>query len=162
MDHHVRALGWAYIVYGAISGFLSLVTVIFFGGLTDAWVWAEASGGFGPVLIWVLVFHLALAVPMTAGGFFLLRLEEWARMMMIVVSALNILNVPFGSALGVYGLWVLMTPETEPLFLDAVFKSPTGGRRRDPRSSQPPSAARRTAAKHAAPSIKDARANLPE
>jgi hypothetical protein len=161
MDHHVRALGWAYLVYGAFSGLVALVTVIVFGGLRYAWVWAEASGGLGPVFVGLLVYHLLLAVPMVAGGLFLLRLEEWARQMMVVVSALNILNVPFGSALGAYGLWVLMMPETEPLFTDPLFK-PRSDRRRQGARTQKSAPVRRTAAKPVAPSIKDARANLPE
>jgi hypothetical protein len=32
------------------------------------------------------------------------------------------LNLPFGTLLGVYGLWVLFQPETEPLFLDPHFR----------------------------------------
>jgi hypothetical protein len=43
-------------------------------------------------------------------------MEEWSRGVMIITSALNILNLPLGSMLGGYGLWVLLTPETDPLF----------------------------------------------
>jgi hypothetical protein len=34
----------------------------------------------------------------------------------IILSALHLFNVPFGTALGVYGFWVLLSPETEALF----------------------------------------------
>jgi len=37
-------------------------------------------------------------------------------MLTIVLSALDLLHVPFGTILGIYGLWVMLKPETEQLF----------------------------------------------
>jgi len=52
-----------------------------------------------------------------ACGFFagwgLLRREPWARMLTIVLSFLALFNIPFGTALGIYGLWVLSPAESE-------------------------------------------------
>jgi hypothetical protein len=39
-------------------------------------------------------------------------------MLTIVLSAIELLHVPFGTALGIYGLWVLLSPPTEELFRD--------------------------------------------
>ena len=33
----------------------------------------------------------------------------------IVVAVLNLIHVPFGTAVGIYGLWVLFNKETEQL-----------------------------------------------
>jgi hypothetical protein len=33
---------------------------------------------------------------------------------------MNLLSIPIGTALGVYGLWVLLNKETEPLFTGVV------------------------------------------
>jgi hypothetical protein len=163
MDHHVRALGWAYIVYGAASAAVSLLILVWFGSIADAWAWAQASGGMGPVLVAFLGFHLLLAVPMIVGGVFLLRLEEWSRLMLIVVSAVNILNLPVGSALAAYGLWVLLTPETEPLFMDPVFKARTRTRPGTRHGTRETNASGTAVRKSLTPSIvKDAGTNLPE
>jgi hypothetical protein len=62
------------------------------------------------------VVHFFISIPCIVGGIFLRQLQEWSRGMMIVTSALNIMNVPVGSIIGAYGLWVLLTPETDPLF----------------------------------------------
>jgi hypothetical protein len=35
----------------------------------------------------------------------------------IVLSALDLFNIPLGTALGIYGFWVLLNKETEQLFL---------------------------------------------
>jgi hypothetical protein len=34
----------------------------------------------------------------------------------LVLAALNLLNVPLGTALSLYAFWVLLKPETEALF----------------------------------------------
>ena len=57
-----------------------------------------------------------LSVPGLAVGIGLVKFKEWARILGLVLSALNLLNVPFGTILGGYGLWVLLNKETEPLF----------------------------------------------
>jgi hypothetical protein len=161
MDSHVRALGWAYILYGALSAVVSLVVLVSFGNVRDAWAWAQASGGLGPVFVGFLLVHAIMGIPMVVGGVFLLRLEEWARLMMVVVSALNVLNLPLGSVLGAYGLWVLLTPETEPLFVDPIFKSRTGGAGRQSQMPLPDSADNRSVG-GIPPAIKAIRTNLPE
>jgi hypothetical protein len=161
MDSHLRALGWAYILYGALSAFVSVVVLLSFGGLVNAWVWAQASGGLGPVFVAFLLVHVLLGLPMVIGGVFLLRLEEWARLMMVVVSALNVLNLPLGSILGGYGLWVLLTPETEPLFVDPIFKSRTGRPGRQSQMSLTDSTGNQTVG-GIPPAVKAARTNLPE
>jgi hypothetical protein len=37
----------------------------------------------------------------------------WARTYTIIVSAISLLNLPFGTALGVYTLWVLLPESSE-------------------------------------------------
>ena len=55
--------------------------------------------------------------PGFVAGVGLLGFKPWARVLTIILSAIELLNVPFGTALGVYGLWILLSRETEPLFL---------------------------------------------
>ena len=52
-------------------------------------------------------------MPGLIGGIGLLYRQPWARVVMIVVSILHLLNFPFGTALGAYGLWVLFSPEIQ-------------------------------------------------
>jgi zinc-ribbon domain len=52
-----------------------------------------------------------------AAGFFagwgLLRREPWARMLTVVLAFLALFNIPFGTALGIYSLWVLLPAQAE-------------------------------------------------
>lgn len=50
------------------------------------------------------------------GGIGLLSYHEWARVLLIVVSAINCLNVPIGTAKGVYSMWALLQDDTIKLF----------------------------------------------
>ena len=50
------------------------------------------------------------------GAIGLLRYSEWARILGIVLAAISLPGVPFGTAMGVYGLWVLLNAETVRLF----------------------------------------------
>lgn len=122
MEKHVRILATLSIVFGVFSGLAALFTLIHFDGFAPLWYWGEASGGVGLIATGTVLFHLAIAVPMILGGIFLRKFLEWARYAMVFLCALNVLNVPLGSILGCYGLWVLLMPETEPLFLDPMVR----------------------------------------
>jgi uncharacterized membrane protein len=50
------------------------------------------------------------------GGIGLFTYRPWARYMVIVVAALGCLNIPFGTAKGIYALWVLLQDETIKMF----------------------------------------------
>jgi len=163
MDSHVKNLGILNIVFGLVGGLGALVVLVLMGGFGGFYDWAEGSGGYGFLAIGSVIFHLTLAIPCVVGGVFVMQYHEWARLVMIFVSALNILNMPFGAALGAYGLWVLLQPETEPLFLDPVLRAArTPGRTAANRgTSRPPKPIDRNA-DSVQPTIKPARTNLPE
>jgi hypothetical protein len=63
---------------------------------------------------------LVLALPGLLTGWGLLNYKPWARLLGIVLSVINLLNIPFGTALGIYGLWVLLNKDTERLFTSAI------------------------------------------
>ena len=50
------------------------------------------------------------------GGIGLLSFHQWARILVIVLSALDCLNVPIGTAKGVYSIWALLQDDTIELF----------------------------------------------
>jgi hypothetical protein len=126
MTTHVKVLGVLYIVLSA----LTLCAALFIGlglgvasgivGQTappeDAAVALPIIGVAGTALV---VFLLALSLPGLLTGIGLVKFQPWARILGIVLSAINLINIPFGTALGIYGLWVLLNKETETLFGDS-------------------------------------------
>ena len=122
MATHVKTLGVIHTIFGALGLFGAIVVLVIFGGLAglagtaqepDTQIAAPILGGIGGLIsVVVVVFSL----PGLITGIGLLQFRSWARTLGIVVSAVSLLGVPFGTALGIYGLWVLLNRETEPLF----------------------------------------------
>ena len=63
----------------------------------------------------LVAFLLILGLPPVIVGIGLLKFREWARIAGIVISALLIFHIPFGTAIGIYGLWTLLNSETARL-----------------------------------------------
>ncbi len=130
---HVKVLGVLHIIFGALGLLAALVLLFLFGGLAGLIQTADQSGdsfvGAGVLgLIGLIVFIvlLVLSLPGLIAGIGLLNLRPWARVLGIVISALDLLHVPLGTALGIYGLWVLLSNQTEALFRNPAAYIPPG------------------------------------
>jgi hypothetical protein len=74
----------------------------------------------------VASFLSVVAIPSILGGWGLIKYKGWSRILMIVVSALNLLHIPIGTALGIYGLWVLTNDQSRQLLESGgTFPPPT-------------------------------------
>ena len=123
MVTHVKVLGVLYLVFSALSLLVALFLMLAIGsaagivGMTadadDAAIAIPILGLAGTALGMML---LGLALPGLVTGWGLLSFKPWARILGLVLSVLNLLNIPFGTALGIYGLWVLFNRDTERLF----------------------------------------------
>lgn len=122
MTTHVKVLGTLFIVFGALYILLAFGSSMIMGlvaglvgaqGGDDAAVGATVLGLAGAALF---VFWLCLGIPGIITGIGLLKLKRWARIVGIVLSAIRLVQIPFGTILGLYGLWVLFNKDTEALF----------------------------------------------
>lgn len=113
METHVRVLGILNIIFGLAS--LAVVALILwqYGSFGNMY---QDYDSLSLLLTVSAIYHGLLAIPLIVLGFYVLRYQEWARSAMIVVSALNILNVPFGSIVGGYTLGILFSSQVDPLF----------------------------------------------
>ncbi len=123
MESHVKAVAILHIVLGGLGALAALLVLTVFGGIAGI-VGAAAPPGEAAAAIPILgliggvisILVLLLSLPAILAGFGLLSFQPWARILTIVISALNLLNVPIGTALGAYSLWVLLNTATEVLF----------------------------------------------
>jgi hypothetical protein len=122
MATHVKVLAVLYIALSSMGVLLGLLMLlIFFGaagivGATadpDAWIALPILGITGTALA---AFFLIVSVPGIIAGIGLLKYRNWARILAIVLAVLNLLNIPFGTIVGIYALWVLFSKDTEALF----------------------------------------------
>ena len=74
----------------------------------------------------IAFFLLITSIPEIIGGIGLLKYQNWARILIIIISILDLINFPIGTALGIYSLWVLMQDETRTLFETKTVKTKQG------------------------------------
>ncbi len=122
MATHVRVLAWLNIILGVLGVLFALVL---FAGAQILPAILEQFGGQEaaiPAAVIMLIatvvvsIVLVMSLPCLVLGYGLHNFRPWARVLGIVLAALNLLNVPFGTAVALYSFWVLLKPETEALF----------------------------------------------
>jgi hypothetical protein len=120
METHAKVLGILNILSGIMGLFGALVMTIVFGGVTsllradgDADVAIPIVGLTGIALVVAIV---ATSLPALVIGFGLYKLRPWSRVAGIVLSIVSLIFVPVGTALGIYGLWVLFSKDGQRLF----------------------------------------------
>jgi len=124
METHVKVVAILYLVFSALGVLGALVVLLIFGGAATivGSTAADEPGArvaipiLGAIGGFVAVMILIFCVPGLLAGWGLLQYQEWARILAIVLSVLNLLAFPLGTALGVYGLWTLLNQQTIPLF----------------------------------------------
>lgn len=123
MREHVKILGILNIILGCLGALAGLCVLLVFGGIAGV-AGASASDYDAAAAVSIVtiiglcvaVLIFVLALPSIIGGWGLIRFKGWARVLMIVISVLELFHIPLGTALGVYGIWVLMSDETRQLF----------------------------------------------
>lgn len=66
--------------------------------------------------IFLPILVIVISVLRLTGGLGLLGYKTWSRILVIVISALDCLSVPIGTARGVYSIWALLQEDTVELF----------------------------------------------
>ncbi len=113
---HVRILGWCFIVYSAVLALIGMVAgaIVLAGGAISGE--REAMLITGAVGLLIAGFLLLVSLPGLLVGWGLLRLRSWARILGIIFGALHLLSIPFGTALGIYAMVILLNEDARALF----------------------------------------------
>jgi len=75
----------------------------------------EAARILSIVARWVSLFLLIISIPGLIGGIGLFMKKSWARILVLIISVLDLLNIPIGTAIAVYTIWVLVQDDTAKL-----------------------------------------------
>lgn len=111
MATHIKVLGWLHLIFGVFGLFTALA--VFGGTMLGSMFAGSISGmvGMGLLGSFAAVFVALLSIPGLIAGYGLLKLRPWARILTIVLAIFELIHFPFGTALGVYALWVLLSSE---------------------------------------------------
>ena len=116
MNKHVTILAILFISFGCllcVGGIVVNLVVPMAGNISGNDVAMRITSIIGDTLGILLVI---LSMPSIIGGIGLLKRKYWARILILVLSFLILLSIPFGTALGIYGIWTLLKDETIELF----------------------------------------------
>jgi len=123
-------LGILWCVYGAYRAITGIIAALILFGISMPGFF----GGFGvprglpfmQVAPWmsglatlIVVLTSIGAVLDLATGVSLLMRKSWGRILAIVIAILSLIRIPFGTALGIYTLWVL-APSNSAVEYDAI------------------------------------------
>jgi hypothetical protein len=119
---HIRLLGILWLALSALNAVGGLILFILANTL---FVHLSEMGAPQGTTEWLRPFLSAIAILVASkglvgfvAGWGLLQRESWARMLALVLSVLALFNIPFGTALGIYTLWVLL-----PAASDAEYRA---------------------------------------
>lgn len=111
--HHLRTLGILHIVLGILGIVIALFVymAITMGGMLSGDM--EAITITQIIGIAIGVFITLFSLPGIIGGWGIMRHKFWAKIVLLIVALLDLLNFPLGTALAVYTFWVLLQPEVD-------------------------------------------------
>lgn len=110
---HVHTLGILWVVAGAIF-LIPAVILMAVSSIAHAAIPANeaVARDVGPLVLSIIGGSLlVIAVGGLLLGWGFLRHRPWARIFGIVLGILSLVYVPFGTALGIYTLWVLFSEQ---------------------------------------------------
>ena len=113
VEQHVRLVGTLWIAYALLHAVAGCVLLIVSNTIFGRYSSGEHPAFLHPLLSGIAFFILAKAGVSLITGFGLLERQSWGRPLALVMAFIALLNVPFGTALGVYTLWVLMSPQAD-------------------------------------------------
>jgi hypothetical protein len=120
MEKHVTVTGILHIGFGALGVFAAAIVFVVLVVTGAIALMVEGDPEPLPILTiigsTVAAFLVVLSTPEIVGGIGLLKHKPWARYLVLVLAVFDLFNVPLGTALGAYSIWVLLHDETVRLF----------------------------------------------
>jgi hypothetical protein len=109
----ITILGWLYLIGHATFMALGAFIFILLTGIGAASGDAQARSVLTVVGAAIGVLLMLIGLPGLAAGYGLLTRKSWGRVLAIVIAILNLPNVPFGTLIGIYALWVLLPRKSQ-------------------------------------------------
>ncbi len=116
MEKHINVVAALHIGLSIFGIAIALIIGIVFGligGFIEDPVVNKILPLIATVAIWVVIIF---SIPGIIAGIGLFRRKEWARILTLVISVIKLMNIPIGTAVGAYSIWVLVQDETIALF----------------------------------------------
>ena len=117
VSRHIQTLAVLWLAASALNLIGGAVLFVLGGTLFGRFGHIGPNGvapGFLHGLFYVLgMLVLLKALAGFAAGWGLLERQPWARTLTLVLGFVSLLNLPLGTALGIYTIWVLLAPQAD-------------------------------------------------
>jgi len=112
MEKHINivaALQIGLSIFNLLIAFLIFTILKLVGGFIDDTNATTILTIIADVLAFIFII---ISVPSILAGMGLYKRKEWARILTLILSVIEIFSFPFGTAIGIYSIWALIQPET--------------------------------------------------
>ena len=119
LDSHKKTLGILHLVYGIFTAlvflFIGSLASIFIPFIEEAIIAEEGPGAekyidliTGVIQTAFLLLLIFSAIPSIIGGIGLVSKKSWGLVIAMIAGCISLLSFPFGTALGVYSIYVFV------------------------------------------------------
>jgi len=119
---HVEFVGVLFVVWGLLTTLVGVSTLALGVGAVALITQAGRGGGQVAAGLTAAIFTALAVIAITWGaahvivGVPLRQRKPWARHVALMLGSVDLVLLPYGTALGVYALWVLLTEQGKALF----------------------------------------------
>jgi len=111
MEKHINVVAALQIglsILGILAGIFLFVVLNFTGNIVND----EQARLILSIISKVLsLFIIICCLPGIIAGIGIFKKKEWARILTLIISVVELINFPLGTAVGIYCIWALVQPE---------------------------------------------------
>jgi hypothetical protein len=107
IESHIKTISILHIVHSAILALIGLFVFFLLAGVGVAVQDETAMLVLSIVGVVVGVLLILVAIPGVVGAIGLMQYRPWGRILTLIVSFLKLVDIPIGTALGVYSIVIL-------------------------------------------------------
>jgi len=111
----VAALQIGLSIFNLLIAFLIFTVLKLVGGFVDD---PNGSTILSLIADILAIVFIVISFPGILAGMGLYKRKEWARILTIILSIIELFSFPFGTAIGIFSIWAMIQPETVAAFND--------------------------------------------
>ncbi|WP_319229124.1 hypothetical protein [Draconibacterium orientale] len=116
MEKHINVVATLQIIYSILGLIIATAIFVLFhviGNFADD---HEAEFVLSIIANVIMIVAFIVSLPGILAGIGLFKRKEWARILTLIISVLNLFSFPIGTGIGVYSIWALVQPENVEAF----------------------------------------------
>ena len=116
MEKHINVVAALQIglsIFNLLIALLIFTVLNLVGGFVDE---PNANNILSLIADILAIVFIVISIPGIVAGMGLYKRKEWARILTLFLSIIEIFSFPIGTAIGIYSIWALIQPETIAAF----------------------------------------------